>query len=70
MSVAGEIIDDLKFDRSEKMQAVTGMMGVVAVSIFIVIGFLGDAQKSSAAYASAGDIAPEKSSTLFVGGIH
>ena len=68
MSVAGDIIDELRFDRTEKVRAVTGFMGVFVASIFVVIGVFGMPQYAASAYTPDSSSNLEKASNNFVGG--
>lgn len=68
MSVAGDIIEDLRFDSADKRRALTGLFSVVAVSIFLGIGFLSGAAPSDPLQTQASDVSPQKSASLYSGG--
>lgn len=46
MSVAGDIIDDLKFSPKVQYGTMIGFFGAAALVIFVVIGFSGASQSS------------------------
>ena len=70
MSVAGDIIDDLKFDRTEKARALTGLAGVFVASIFVVIGVFGSPDSSVDGYVQTSGDTLQKASSEFSGGLH
>ena len=70
MSVAGDIIDDLKFDRSDKVRAITGFTGIFTASIFVVISVFSLPESASAGQVQASGLMIEKAATSFVGGAH
>ena len=69
MSVAGDIIDDLKFDRTDKVRVLTGLAGAFAASIFVVIGVFGSPDYSVDNYVQAGEGTLQKVSSDFSGGV-
>ena len=65
MSVAGDIIDELKFDLAVKAQAVTFLSGVLAISIFVVIGVFGVPENSAHSYIGTSGTALENADIGF-----
>ena len=69
MSVAGDIIDDLKFDRTDKVRAITGVSGVFAASIFVAIGIFNAPKTALAHQIEASGVLMEKASNNSIGGV-
>ena len=69
MSVAGDIIDDLKFRKSDTAIALSGVFGLVAISAFIMIGILGTTAASDGLIVQANNVSMDKTASTFAGGV-
>ena len=69
MSVAGDIIDDLKFAPADKARVLTGLSGVFLVSMFVVIGVFGTPESAAQTIHQVSGVSLQKVASSFSGGV-